>query len=83
VWTDLGNCICLADPARSVPIYQQALSVGPPPDQAARAYANLGNAYLALHRRDDAIASFGRALQLDPSSGYARQGLAAARALNP
>jgi tetratricopeptide (TPR) repeat protein len=46
-------------------------------------HANLGRARLGAGRRGAAIASFERALRLDPRDGDARAGLAAARAGDP
>ncbi len=77
-WVDLGNCVVLVDPNRAVDIYRQALALHPLGRPAARACANLGNAYLALHRPDDAASAFTQALRFDPASGYARQRLAEA-----
>jgi tetratricopeptide (TPR) repeat protein len=69
----------LADYAGGVDALQAALRIKPHPD----AFANLGAAYVRLHRIDEAIAACGDALSFDPShtaatntlgSAYAGQG---------
>lgn len=62
------------DARREAEAYIMSISMNP--DNVA-AYNNLGAAYVALGRREDAVITFRKALQIDPADDTARRNLTA------
>ncbi len=59
-----ANAIDDADPAKAIPIYEQAIALD---GRLSIAITNLGNCYFRLHQADKAEAMYQRAIDLDPN----------------
>jgi hypothetical protein len=73
-YCNLGNCIYVVDPEKSIPLYVKAIELQP---RDAKWYINLGNAYLSLGRVKEAGNEYREATRLDPGSELAREGVEA------